>query len=201
MTDRARSPGRMIKPSKPYMLRILIGCCLLCAVGATAVAAGVIVRSDGVDIHDGPWHMRVTALADDILRVRAAAAEDLPEDASWAVPQEIRGRSVQVSVKRDTDSVEFHTAALSVRIELSPLRIIVSDLQGHVISADAASQALEMMGSGFILRKQLAQRSRSAKSQTRNARLMSSGASCLLFILVAMATVKFKKEKEAAGKK
>src|SRR5258708_32983761 len=139
-------------------LRILIGCCLLCAVGATAVAAGVIVRSDGVDIHDGPWHMRVTALADDILRVRAAAAEDLPEDASWAVSQEVRGRSIRVSASQDGAGVEFHTAALSVRIERSPLRIIVSDLQGHVISADAASQALEMIGSGFMLRKQLAQR-------------------------------------------
>src|SRR5258708_33680630 len=140
------------------MLRIFLRCCLLCAVGAPALAAGIMVRGDGADIHSGPWHMRVTALADDILRVRAAAAEDLPEDASWAVTQEIRLRSVPVSVKQDTDSVEFHTAALSVRIELSPLRIIVSDLQGHVISADAASQALEMMGSGFMLRKQLAQK-------------------------------------------
>src|ERR1700674_3621834 len=117
----------MIKPSKLYMLRILIGCCLLCAVWAPAFGAGIMARSDGADIHSGPWHMRVTVLADDILRVRAAAGEVLPEDASWAVPQEMRGRSVQVSVKQDTDSAEFHTAALSVRIELSPLRVIVSD--------------------------------------------------------------------------
>src|SRR5258708_20729343 len=137
------------------MLRIFLRCCLLCAVGAAVLAGGITVRSDGADIHSGPWHMRVTALADDILRVRAAAAEDLPEDASWAVTQEIRVRSVPVSVKQDTDSVEFHTAALSVRIELSPLRIIVSDLQGHVITADAASQALEMIDIGFMLRKQL----------------------------------------------
>jgi hypothetical protein len=41
-------------------------------------------------IADVPLFMRVTALADDILRVRAAAAEDLPEDASWAVPEEMR---------------------------------------------------------------------------------------------------------------
>jgi len=150
--------GRTIKPSKPYMLRILLRCCLLCAVGAPALAAGITVRGDGADIHSGPWHLRVTALADDILRVRAAAAEDLPEDASWAVPQAIRGRSVEVSLEQHTDSAEFHTAALSVRIELSPLRIIVSDLQGQVICADAASRALEMMGGGFMLRKQLAQR-------------------------------------------
>ena len=56
------------------MLKALIGCCLLSAVGAPAAAADIIVRSDGADIHSGPWFMRVTALADDILRVRAAAA-------------------------------------------------------------------------------------------------------------------------------
>ncbi|MDP9007235.1 MAG: DUF4968 domain-containing protein [Pseudomonadota bacterium] len=139
-------------------LRILIGCFLLCAVGATAVAAGSIVRSDGVDIHSGPWHMRVTALADDIPRVRAAADEDLPEDASWAVSQQMRGRSIHVSASQDIAGAEFHTAALSVRIERSPLRIVVSDLQGHVISADTATQAIEAMGSGFMLRKALTQK-------------------------------------------
>jgi alpha-glucosidase len=120
--------------------------------------ADVIVRSDGVDIHNGPWHMRVVALADDILRVRAAAAEDLPEDASWAVSPEMRGRSIRVSTSQVGAGVEFHTAALSVRIERSPLRIVVSDLQGHVISADTATQAIEAMGGGFMLRKALAQK-------------------------------------------
>src|ERR1700680_2916117 len=91
------------------MLRALIGCCLLSAMSAPAAAADIIVRSDGADIHSGPWFMRVTALADDILRVRAAAAGDLPEDASWAVPEEIRGRPVKVSVKQNIDGVEFQT--------------------------------------------------------------------------------------------
>jgi signal transduction histidine kinase/DNA-binding response OmpR family regulator len=48
------------------------------------------------------------------------------------------------------------------------------------------------------LRKQLADRNQLAESQTRNARLISGGASCLLFVLVALVTIKFKKEKEAA---
>src|SRR5258708_20987751 len=98
------------------MIRIvLIGWCLLAAMGAPAGAADIIVRSDGADIHSGPLFMRVTALADDILRVRAAAAADLPEDASWAVPEETRGRSVPVSVKQSIDGVEFRTAALAVQ--------------------------------------------------------------------------------------
>src|ERR1700732_429094 len=97
------------------LLRALIGCCLF-VTGATAAAADITVRNDGADIHSGPLFMRVTALADDVLRVRTAAAEDLPEDASWAVPEEMRGRSIHVNVKQIGDGVEFHTAALAVRI-------------------------------------------------------------------------------------
>src|SRR5258708_32320331 len=109
------------------MIRIvLIGWCLVAARGAPAGAGDMIVRSDGADIHSGPLLMRVTALADDILRVRAAAAADLPEDASWAVPEEMRGRSVPVSAKQSIDGVEFRTATLAVRIERSPLRFVVS---------------------------------------------------------------------------
>jgi len=125
--------------------------------GAPAGAADIIVRSDGADIHNGALFMRVTALADDILRVRAAATGELPEDASWAVPEEMRGRSVPVSVKQTIDGVEFQTAALTVRIERSPLRLIVSDLAGHVISADDPTRAVDVAGSGFTLRKVLPQ--------------------------------------------
>src|ERR1700693_6513955 len=137
------------------MLKALIGCCLLSAIGAPAAAANIIVRSDGADIRSGSWFMRVTALTDDILRVRAAAAGDLPEDASWAVPGEMRGRSVHVRVKQHADGVDFQTATLAVRIERSPLRLIVSDLAGHVISADAPTGAVNVVDAGFSLRKQL----------------------------------------------
>ncbi|MDP9054028.1 MAG: response regulator [Acidobacteriota bacterium] len=50
------------------------------------------------------------------------------------------------------------------------------------------------------LRSQLETRSRVAESQTREARLISSGASCLLFLLVTLVTIKFRNEKEAAEK-
>jgi alpha-glucosidase len=143
------------------MLRVLIGCCLLAAlaaIGGPAAAADIIVRSDGADIRSGSWFMRVTALTDDILRVRAAAAGELPEDASWAVPGEMRGRSVHVTVKQNAGGVDFKTATLAVRIERSPLRLIVSDLAGHVISADAPTRAVEVVDSGFLLRKALTQK-------------------------------------------
>jgi alpha-glucosidase len=140
------------------MLRVLtalFSCSLLWVTAAQAAAADITVRSDGADIHSGPWVMRVTALSDDVLRVRATAAGDLPEDASWAVPEEMRRRSVQVGATQNGDGVDFKTASLAVRIDRSPLRLIVSDLAGHVISADAPAGAVTVVGSGFSLRKEL----------------------------------------------
>ena len=152
-----------------YMLGALISCCLLDATTAGAVAVSgasatagraaaateAVARSDGADIRSDRWLLRVTALADDILRVRAVMGTDLPEDASWAVPEEMRSHSVNVSVKNDPDAVSFQTAMLSVRIERSPLRLIVSDLAGHVICSDAPARAITAEGSGFTLRKVL----------------------------------------------
>ena len=40
---------------------------------------------DGIAIQAGPATLRITALRDDILRVRIAPGSTLPEDASWAV--------------------------------------------------------------------------------------------------------------------
>jgi alpha-glucosidase len=143
------------------MLRAIIvfmSCFLLCAPAAQAAVADVIIRSDGADIRSGSWLMRVTAVTDDILRVRAAAAGDLPEDASWSVPGEMRSRSVHVTVKQDAEGVGFQTATLAVRLKRSPLRLIVSDLAGHVISGDTPARALAAVDSGFLLRKELTEK-------------------------------------------
>ena len=48
------------------------------------------------------------------------------------------------------------------------------------------------------LRHELEQRNRAAAAQTLNARLVSAAASCILFLLVALTTIKFRNEKEAA---
>lgn len=134
----------------PRSLSLLIACWLLSAISAQA-------SDNGVEVHSGPWTFKVTALADDILRVRASASAALPEDASWAVPEETRHRSVSITPKENAGGVEFKTSALAVRIERSPLRIIVSDLSGHVLSADSPT-AFEQSGDGFLLHKQLTQK-------------------------------------------
>jgi alpha-glucosidase len=123
---------------------------------ASAQAGTFIVRSDGAEVQSGSLRMRVTAIADDILRVRIAPSGQFGEDSSWAVPGEMRARSVPVSATRATGGsagVEFRTTAMAVRIDGDPLRLIISDLTGHVISADTPAAAIDTAGGGFTLRK------------------------------------------------
>ena len=50
---------------------------------------------------------------------------------------------------QDATSVGFRTAALEVRIERSPLRIVVRDLAGTLISADAVGRPTKFQAGGF----------------------------------------------------
>src|SRR5712671_2172284 len=95
---------------------------------------------DGIEIQAGPASLRITALRDDILRVRVAPGGALPEDASWAVLPGPRSKFVDVQPSGDAASVGFRTASLDVRIERTPLRLVVRDLTGNIISADAAGR-------------------------------------------------------------
>src|SRR5258707_12137206 len=97
----------------PRTLSSIIACWLLSAMSAQAAG-------DGAEIHSGPWFLRVTALSDDILRVRAAASGALPEEASWSVPDEIRNRSIHVNLIQNDESDDFMTAAMTEHFELSP---------------------------------------------------------------------------------
>ena len=55
---------------------------------------------DGLQIQAGPAQLRITALRDDIVRVRVAPGATLPEDASWAVLTGPRNSSVDVQPTR-----------------------------------------------------------------------------------------------------
>ncbi|MEP6886103.1 MAG: TIM-barrel domain-containing protein, partial [Gammaproteobacteria bacterium] len=112
-------------------------------------------RSDGAEVRSGTLRLSVTALTDDILRVRVAPGE-FGEDSSWAVPVETRARSVKVRAMPTvaaSAAAEFRTASMAVRIEGDPLRLIISDLAGRVILADTLSVAMGIGDRGFTLRK------------------------------------------------
>jgi alpha-glucosidase len=107
-----------------------------------------ISLSNGLEVSNGTATTRVTALTDSILRVRVARGRDFAEDASWAVPTEVRAKSAKVQTYVNA----FRTAALAVRIDPSTLGLTVTDLQGRTIHADEATP-LSFDGSRFTLRK------------------------------------------------
>src|ERR1700730_13152913 len=117
---------------------------------ALEAVAGSNPRRDGIDlqigasqagaVQAGSASLRITALRDDILRVRITPGSSFPEDASWAVLSGPRSKSVDVQAVQDAVSVGFRTAALEVRVERSPLRLVVRDRAGNIISADAVGR-------------------------------------------------------------
>ncbi|MGB8259609.1 MAG: TIM-barrel domain-containing protein [Terracidiphilus sp.] len=112
---------------------------------------------DGIAIEAGQATLRITAQRDDILRIRIAAGRELPEDASWAVLAGPRTHTVPVQPLADANTVGFRTARLELRVERSPLRIVVRDLAGNVISADAPGRPMEFAHGGFTVAKQMPQ--------------------------------------------
>jgi alpha-glucosidase len=123
---------------------------------ALETVASVQPLKDGMQIQAGSGQLRITALRDDVVRVRIAPDATFPEDASWAILPASRTHSVEVQPLQGSAAVGFRTATLEVRVERDPLRLIVSDLAGNVISADALGQPTEFSLGGFSVHKEMA---------------------------------------------
>lgn len=119
-----------------------------------AVTASHPLR-DGIELQAASATLRITALRDDIVRVRISPDSNLPEDASWAVLPESRSKSVDVKPTDDSSAVGFRTAALEVRVERNPLRIVIRDLAGKIISADALGRPMKFQLGGFSVSRQM----------------------------------------------
>ncbi|MDE3106323.1 MAG: DUF5110 domain-containing protein [Acidobacteriota bacterium] len=151
-----------------YSLNLLLSALLLLSLPCATLAQStppVLVDKvtsatplhDGVEVHTTSGIVRITAQRDDILRIRIAASTALPEDASWAVLPASRTHTVDVQPQQDDVSVGFRTAALDLRVERDPLRIVVRDLQGNVLSADAPGRPSRFEHGGFTVYKQMAE--------------------------------------------
>src|SRR5579862_1151251 len=113
------------------------------------------VLQDGIQIQAGSAALRINALRDDIIRVRISPTGTLPEDASWAVLPESRTKSIPVHPMQDDSSVGFRTGALDVRIERNPLRLVIRDLGGTIISADAIGRPVQFHLGDFSVSKEM----------------------------------------------
>jgi alpha-glucosidase len=110
---------------------------VFCTIGLFAQPNRVTSLPNGVDIRVADAREQITALRDDVLRVRIVRSGGLPEDASWAVLPDARTSSVTVTPEITSTSAGFHTSALRVMVDRKTLRMTIFDRAGDVLSEDA----------------------------------------------------------------
>ncbi len=108
---------------------------------------------DGIEIRSGSAVVRITALRDDVIRVRAGARGELPEDASWAVLPQARTSSIPVTPQETAADVGFQTKMLRVQVDRATMRMRITDLNGTVVEQDAAGRPIEFHGTEFRVYK------------------------------------------------
>ncbi len=114
-------------------------------------ATGCSALADGIAIEDGPAREEITAVRDDILRVRIAPRGTMPEDASWAVlPNALHSRA-SVTPETSPTYCGFHTSSLRVQIDRTNLQLTVRDLSGKIVQQDALPVRFE--GESFRISK------------------------------------------------
>src|ERR1700730_5876719 len=108
---------------------------------------------NGIEIRSGDAITQITALREDVLRVRVGPQGLLPEDASWAVLPGSRSESTPVSAEEDAAAIGFHTSALRIRVERATMRLGNNDLKGEIVQEDAADSPIEFHGPAFRVYK------------------------------------------------
>jgi alpha-glucosidase len=106
---------------------------------------------NGIQISAHGTILQITALRDDVLRVRAGDDGQLPEDASWAVLPSARNASVQTVPEITEGRIGCHTASLRVTCD-TELRLTVTDLAGKILQQD--TRPIEWHGHAFHVYKQ-----------------------------------------------
>ena len=104
---------------------------------------------NGIEIRSGNAVVQITALRDDVLRVRVGPSGQLPEDASWAALASARSAIAKVTPETSASTVGFKTARLRVTVRKDPMELKVTDLEGHVIAQDFPGRPIEYHGSSF----------------------------------------------------
>jgi alpha-glucosidase len=154
---RPRTNGFLEKPmlTRQTLVRF---CCILSVLLFAAIhgeaqavpfdhVTSVSPLADGMEVHDGTETIRITALRDDVIRIRASRTTALPEDASWAVLPAAREASVDVIPDNNSQSVGFHTKKLRVTMKRDTGLLTLQDDHGNVLQQETAPLTFE--GHGF----------------------------------------------------
>jgi len=127
----------MTKRQMGRRLRLLASATIIVFSGTTKAAE----NSSRYTINKNGVQLQITALRDDIIRIRAGVGA-LPEDASWAVNSEIRHRLIPLHVSPSDSSVTLSTDALVITITRENLHILIADNKGRVVLDDAPGAGL-----------------------------------------------------------
>ncbi len=121
-------------------LGLLLSTCAITAFAQTApqsltftTAAQLTPLLNGLELRDTAATLRITALRDDLLRIRIAPAGQLPEDSSWAVLPASRTASVKVMPELNG----FSTTTAHVSIDRATGKLTVTALDGRILQEDA----------------------------------------------------------------
>ena len=106
-------------------------------------------NANGIEIRSNSAIMQITALRDDVVRVRVGPSGQLPEDASWAVLSTSRTATVNVTPESSASAVGFKTTKLHVAVHKDPFGLTVTDLAGHIIAEDLPARPIEFHGASF----------------------------------------------------
>ena len=106
-------------------------------------------NANGIEIRSNSAIMQITALRDDVVRVRVGPSGQLPEDASWAVLSTSRTATVNVTPESSASAVGFKTTKLHVSVHKDPFGLTVTDLAGHIIAEDLPARPIEFHGASF----------------------------------------------------
>lgn len=92
---------------------------------------------NGIELVSGGLHEKVTALRDDVVRIRVWRGNTPPEDASWAVLPSSRTSRVPVQLQNSASNFGFRTGKLVIQIDKASLALVIQDLNGTILLADA----------------------------------------------------------------
>jgi alpha-glucosidase len=115
-----------------------------------ASVTGITPLANGIELHDGALILRITALREDVLRIRAGRGT-LPEDASWAVLPEARSAKIAVAQDSDATLAGFHTASLRVTVDRATGRLTLLDHSGNIVQQDA--EPMQFQGTRYRIAK------------------------------------------------
>ena len=107
----------------------------------------------GLEIRCGAVVTRLTALRDDIIRVRIGAPGVPDSDGSWAVLPASRLAQAPVTAADDAAGAGFDTGRVKVRVTHDTSALTLYGMNDAIILADAASGGVEIRPSGFTLAK------------------------------------------------